>query len=111
MTPRSPEEVALSQNGWAPGPPRESRTPAGSGPHMLFRPLSREGTVTPPRGGSGAATCPQAQVRARLPSFLWKTCPPITFNAGDVKCALLQQSPRRLLPGCTVGRASVGYAS
>ena len=37
---------------------------------------------TPHLGGSGAATCPQAQVRARLPSFLWKTCPPTTFNAG-----------------------------
>ena len=59
---------------------------------------------TPRLGGSGAATCPQAQVRARLPSFLWKTCPPTAFNAGDVKCALPQQSPRRLLPGCTVGR-------
>ena len=46
-----------------------------------------------------------AGTRTRLPSFLGKTCPPTAFNAGDVKCALPQQSPRRLLPGCTVGRA------
>ena len=48
--PRIPEEVALSQNSWGPGSPRESRAPAGSGPHMLSGPLSREGTDTPPRG-------------------------------------------------------------
>ena len=57
MTPRNPEEVALSQNGRGPRTsqgvpdPCRLRTPAGSGPHMLSGPLSREGTDTPPRGG------------------------------------------------------------
>ena len=71
--------------------------------HILSGPLGREGTDTPP-GGSGAATCPQTQIRARLPSFLGKTWPPTGFNAGGVKSALPQQSPRRLSPGCTVDR-------
>ena len=30
VTPHVPEEVALSQNRWGPGPPKEFRTPAGS---------------------------------------------------------------------------------
>ena len=69
VTPRIPEEVALSQTAGAPGPPRESRTPAGSGPHMLSEPLSREGTDTPPRGvrsrhvSAGAGT----RAAAKLP--------------------------------------------
>ena len=82
-----------------PGPPTGSRTPI----HYLDPLAGRE--QTPRLRGSGAATCPQAQVHARLPSFLGKTCPPSAFNAGDDKCALPQQRPRRLLPGCTVGRA------
>ena len=32
-----------------------------------------------------------AGTRARLPSFLGKTCPPTAFNAGDVKCALPEE--------------------
>ena len=69
MTPRIPEEVALSQNSWAPGLPRESRTPAGSGSHMLSGPLSIEGTDTPPKGvrsrhvSAGAGT----RAAAKLP--------------------------------------------
>ena len=53
--------------------------------------------------------CPQAQVRARLPSFLGKTCLPTVFNEGDVKSALPQQNPRRLSPSCTVDRVLLRY--
>ena len=88
VTPRVPEVVALSQNSWR---PRTSCVVPD--PQILSGPLSGEGTDTPP-GGSGNATCPQAQVRARLPSFLGKTFPPTAFNTGDVKCDLTQKSPR-----------------
>ena len=79
-----------------PGPPTGSRTPI----HYLDPSAGREQT---PRlgGGSGTATCPQAQVRARVPSFLGKTWPPTAFITRGVKCALPQQSPRRLSPGYT----------
>ena len=101
VTPHVPEEVALSQNSWGPrtsqGVPDPRRVPD---PHILSGPSAgREQTLR--LSGSGAATCPQAQARARAPSFLGKARPPTAFNAGDVKCALPQQSPRRLLPGCT----------
>ena len=52
-------------------------------PHILSGPLSGEETGTP-TGGSGAATCPQAQARARPRSFPGKTRPPTAFNAGNV---------------------------
>ena len=82
MSPRVPKRGALIQNSRGP------RTSHGvPDPHILSGPLSgRE--QTPRLRGSGAATCPQAQARARPPSFLGKTRPPTTVNAGDVKCAL-----------------------
>ena len=84
MSPRVLEKKALrTKTAGGPGPPYTIRTPL------------REGLDTPP-GGSGAATCPQAQVRARLLSFLGKTCPPTAFNAGDVKCALPEETFARL---------------
>ena len=84
VTPYVPEEVALNQNSWGPGPPREFRTPAGSRTPKYYPDPSAEREQTPRLGGSGNATCPQAEVRTRLPSFLGKTCPPTTFNAGGV---------------------------
>ena len=57
MAPRVPEEVALSQNSWGPGPPREYRTPAGSRIPIYY--------PTPRLGWSGAAMCPQVRARAR----------------------------------------------
>src|SRR6185437_16873888 len=73
VSPRVPEKGALTRNS------REPRTSHGvPDPHILSGPLGREGTDTPP-GGSGAATCPQTQIRARLPSFLGKTWPHTAF--------------------------------
>ena len=63
-----------------PGPRTSHRVPD---PQILSGPLSGEGTDTP-SGGSGAATCPQAQARARPRSFPGKTRPPTAFNTGDV---------------------------
>jgi len=83
----------------SPGPPTGSRTP-------IYYPDNSAGREQTPRlGESGATACPQTQIHARLPSCLGKTWPPTAFNAGGVKCALPQQSPRRLSPGCTVDRA------
>src|SRR6185369_13400870 len=60
---------------------------------------------TPRLGGPEPPCVRRRQACARPPSFPRKTRPPTSFNTGDVKCALPQQSPRRLLPGCTVDRA------
>jgi hypothetical protein len=61
-----------------PGPPTRSRTP------YTIRTPQRGGNRHPAWGRSGAATCPQAQSRARPRSFLGKTRPPTAFNTGDV---------------------------
>ena len=60
----------------APGPPTGSRTPI----HYPDPSAGRE--QTPRLRGSGAAMCPQVRERARLPSFLRKTCSPTTFSVG-----------------------------
>ena len=61
-----------------PGPPTGSQTP-------IYYPDPSTGWKQTPRlGRSGAATCPQAQARARPRNFLGKTRPPTAFNAGDV---------------------------
>ena len=62
----------------APDPPR------GPGPPYTVRTPQRGGKQTLRLRGSGAATCPQAQARARPRSFPGKTRPPTAFNAGDV---------------------------
>jgi len=93
---------------------RSAKTAGGPGPLTgsripIYYPDPLAGREQTPRlRGSGAATCPQAQARAQPRGSLGKTWPPTAFNAGDVKCALPQQSPRRLLPGCTVGRTYQG---
>jgi len=78
VSPRVPEKGALIQTA---GRPRTSHGVLD--PHILSGPLSGEGTDIPP-GGSGAATCPQAQARTRPLSFPGKTRPPTAFNVGDV---------------------------
>ena len=78
MSPRVREKGALSQTAGGPGPPMGSRTPT-------YYPDPSAGREQTPRlGGSGAATCPQVQVRARPRRFPGKTRPPTAFNAVDV---------------------------
>jgi len=99
VTPRVPEKGALSQNSRGP------RTSHGvPDPHILSGPLSGEGTDTPAGGvpsrhvSAGAGT----HAAAKLPR---KDSPIYRIQYGRRKCVLPQQSPRRLLTGCTVDRA------
>ena len=63
---------------------RSAKTAGDPGPPYTIRTPQRGGNRHPAWGGSGAATCPQAQARARPRSFLGKTHPPTAFNTGDV---------------------------
>ena len=77
VTPRVPEKGALGRNSRGP------RTSHGvPDPHRLSGPSA--GREQTPWGRSGAATCPQAQARARPRSFPGKTHPPTAFNTGDL---------------------------
>jgi hypothetical protein len=104
VTPHVPEEVALSQNSRGPqtsqGVPDPRRVPDL---HILSGPLSGEGTDTPPKGVRSRHVSTGAGTRAAT-NFLGKARPPTAFNAGDVKRAMPQQSPMRLLPSCTADR-------
>ena len=62
-----------------PGSPRPLPTPDP----ICYPDPSAGREQTPRLVGSGAATCPQAQARARPRSFLGKTRPPTAFNAVD----------------------------
>jgi hypothetical protein len=89
VTPRAPEEVALSQNSWRPrtsqGVPDTRQVPD---PHILSGPLSRVeptprlGLVRSRHVSTGAST------RAGLRGFHWKTRLPTAFNAvgGSALC-------------------------
>ena len=82
-----------------PGPPTGSRTP-------IYYPDPSAGREQTPRLGqvrsrhvsAGAGT----RAAAKLPR---EDSPTYRIQYGRRKCALPQQSPRRLLPGCTVDRA------
>ena len=70
LTPHVPEEVALSQNGWGPGPPREFRTPARSRTPYTIRTPQQGGTDTPPGAGPEpphVSECGHARRTAWLP--------------------------------------------
>jgi len=68
VSPRVPEKGALGQNSRGP------RTSHGvPDPHILSRPLSREGTDTPPGGVRSRHVSAGAGTRARPPSFHGKT--------------------------------------
>ena len=58
--------------------------PSGPETPNTIRTPQRGGNRHPAWGGSGAATCPQVQVRARPQRFPGKTRPPTAFNAVDV---------------------------
>ena len=78
MSPRVPEKEALSQTAGGPGPPTGSQTPT-------YYPDPSAGREQTPRlEGSGAATCPQVQARARPWRFSGKARPPTAFNAVNV---------------------------
>ena len=65
-----PGEVALSQNSWGPGPPREFRTPAGSRTPYTIRTSQQGGADTPPGAGPGpprVSGCGHARGTAWLP--------------------------------------------
>ena len=105
VTPHAPEEIALSQNSW--WPPDllgSSGPPPGPKPHILFRTPQQEGTDTPPGAGPEpprVRRCGYARGAAWLPL---EDSPTYRIQCGRRKCTLPQQSPRRLLPGCIVGR-------
>ena len=147
VTPRAPEKGALSPNSrgppdlsWTPGPlteprtshgapdpPTASRTPLGGpDPHILSGSLSGEGINSPPQAGPEPPRVHRyGHARGREASL--EDSPTYRIQCGRRKCAMPQQSPRRLLPGCTVDcalprrtvqpltppmpRASVCYAS
>ena len=119
VTPRAPEKGALSPNSRgpsdlprAPGPPTEapdpptaSQTPLGGlDPHILSGPLSGEGTNSPPEAGPEPPRVHRyGHAHGREASLEDLSTYRIQF--GRHKYALPQQSPRRLLPGCTIDRA------
>ena len=80
VTPHVPEEVALSQNGWGPGPPRVFRTPPGPGPHILSGPLSREEPTPRLRLVRSRHVSVGAGTRPGPRGFPWKTRLPTAFN-------------------------------
>ena len=99
MSPRVPEKGALSQTAGGPGPPTGSRTP-------IYYPDPSAGREQTPRlwgvrsrhVSAGAGTRAAAKPpREDSPTYL--------IQYGRRKCALPQQSPTRLLSGCTVDRA------
>ena len=91
----SRKEVAL-RNRWGP------RTPPGPGPpYTIWTPQRVEPT---PRLGPEP---PRVHRNGRARGTAWlplEDSPNYRIQCGRRKCALPQQSPRRLLPGCTVGR-------
>ena len=85
-----------------PGPPREYRTPAGSRTPYTIRTPQQGGTDTPPGAGPEPPRirrCGRAHGAAWLPL---EDSPTYRIKCGRRKCALPQQSPRRLLLGCIV---------
>ena len=98
MSPRVPEKGALSQN--SRGPRTSHEVPD---PHILSGPHSGEGTNTPPGGVRSRHVSAGAGTRGAM-KFPREDSPNYRIQCGRRKCALPQQSPRRLLPGCTVDR-------
>ena len=105
VTPHIPGEVAHSQNSWGPrtsqGVPDPRRVPD---PIYYPDPLEQGGTDTPPGAGPEPPRvhrCGHARGAAWLPL---EDSPTYRIQCGRPKGALPRQSPRRLLPGCTVGR-------
>ena len=82
VSPRVPEKGALSQNSRGPRTPYAIRTP------------QRGGNRPPAWGGPEPPRVRRRRHECGREAFLGKTRPPTAFNAGDVKCALPQQSPR-----------------
>jgi len=108
VTPRVPEEVALSQNSWR---PREYRTPVGS------RTPQQGGTDTPPGLVRSPHVSAGVGTRAEPRGFHWKTRLPTAFNAVG-RSALCHSRARggfcqvALLVACAVaGTAHAAYVS
>jgi len=97
VSPRVLAKGALSQTAGGPGPPTGSRTPM----HCPDPSAGRE-TDTPLEGVQSCHVSADTGTRSRnvSPGRLATYC----IQCGRHKCALLWQSPRRLLPGCTVDR-------
>ena len=110
MTPRVPEEVDLSQNSWGPRTsrgasdlPGSTGPPPGLGPPYNIRTPQQGGTDTLPGAGPEP---PRVRRYGHARGAAWlplEDSPTYRIQCGRRKCALPQQSPRRLLPGCTVG--------
>ena len=88
----------------APDLPGSTEPPPGPGPPYTIRIPQQGGTDTPPGAGPEPPRvrgCGHARGTAWLPL---EDSPTYRIQYGKRKNALPQQSPRRLLPGCTVGR-------
>ena len=113
VTPRVPEKGALSQNSRGPRTSHGVQDP-------IYYPDPSAGREQTPRLGQvrsrHVSAGPGTRAAAKLPR---EDSPTYRIQYGRRKCALPQQSPRRLLPGCTIDRAlprhtprmSVCYAS
>ena len=113
VTPRAPEKGPLSPNSRAPRTfhgaldlPRSTGSSYGvpDPPHILSGPLSGEGTNSPPEAGP-EPPCVHRYRHAHGREASLEDLSTYRIQFGRRKYALPQQSPRRLLPGCTVDRA------
>ena len=78
--------------------------PPGPGPPYTIRTPQQGGTDTLPGAGPEpprVRRCGHARGATWLPL---EATPTYRIHSGRRKCALPQESPRRLLPGCTIGR-------
>ena len=99
MTPRIPEEAALSQNSWGPRTSQEVPDPRRVPDRIYYPDTSAGRNRHPAWGWSGAATCQWVRARARD-----RVASPGRLAYLPYSIRLAEQSPKRLLPGCTVGR-------
>ena len=86
-------------------PMGQVKTPLGGpDPHILSGPLSGEETNSPPEAGP-EPPCVHRYGHAHGREASLEDSPTYRIQCGRCKCALPQQSPIRLLSGCTFDRA------